>query len=288
MSLLDPKLQAFMAIVRCGTVHAAAKQLGITQTGTTQRIRTLEQNLSVTLFIRSRTGMRLSHEGETLLRYCERAIELEGLIMGDVSGPGPQAAVSITLAGPTSIMSSRVLPNCLGLYQEFPQLVLNYRMDDQENRVEILKKGTVQLAILPPQDVTLEMDSKLLRPDRYILVAGAQWKKRRTLDIIKHERMIDFYESDNTTKAYLKQFDLLEHARPDRIFANTNFAVVNLIKSGIGYGALTQEVAATDIAAGGLVVLNQKKVFDDPQALAWYPRREMPRYFKRIIECVSR
>ncbi len=288
MSLLDLKLQTFVAIVRSGTVHGAAKNLGITQTGATQRILALEKQLSVTLFIRSRTGMKLSHEGETLLRYCERAIDLEGSIMGGISGQSTQSTVSVTLAGPTSIMSSRVLPNCLGLYQEFPQLVLNYRMDDQENRVGILKKGIVQLAILPPQDVTLEMDSKLLRPDRYVLVAGHQWKKRRTLDIIKNERMIDFYESDNTTKDYLKHYGLLEHARPDRVFANTNFAVVNLIKSGIGYGTLTQEVAATDIANGGLIVLNQKQVYEDPQALAWYPRREMPRYFRRIIECVGR
>lgn len=288
MSLLDPKLQAFLAIVSSGTVHGAAKTLGITQTGTTQRIRALEKQLSTTLFIRSRTGMKLSHEGEALLRYCESAIELEGLAMGEISGKSAQGCVSVTMAGPTSIMSSRIIPNCLKLYQEFPQLVLSYRLDDQENRVEILKKGIVQLAILPPQEVTLEMDSRLLKPDRYILVASSKWKKRRTQDIVKEERMIDFYESDNTTKEYLKHFSLLEFARPDRIFANTNFALVNLIKNGIGYGSLTQEVAAEAIAEGELMVLNQKQVYEDPQALAWYPRREMPRYFKRIIECVSR
>jgi DNA-binding transcriptional LysR family regulator len=38
----------------------AAKKLGITQTGATQRIKALEHSLGVTLFTRSRSGMRLT------------------------------------------------------------------------------------------------------------------------------------------------------------------------------------------------------------------------------------
>lgn len=287
MSLLDLKLQAFMAISKVGTVHGAAKSLNISQTGVTQRIRTLEKQLSTTLFIRSRSGMKLSHEGHALLRYCQNVSDLEGQILSEISGTQNQSTVHITLAGPTSIVSSRIIHSCLGIYKEFPQLVLSYRLDDQENRSELLKKGIVQLAILSPQDVTLEMDSKMLRPDKYVLVAGAMWKSRKTVDVIKNERMIDFYETDDTTKNYLKKFDLLKIAKADRIFANTNYSLIALLKAGIGYGTLTQEVAATDLASGELIALNQKQVFEDPQALAWYPRKEMPSYFKRIIESIK-
>ncbi|HTL13188.1 MAG TPA: LysR family transcriptional regulator, partial [Bdellovibrionota bacterium] len=68
MSLLSPQLQAFSAIVRTGTVHGAARQLGLTQTGVTQRIRALENTLSATLFVRSRKGMSPTSEGEALWR----------------------------------------------------------------------------------------------------------------------------------------------------------------------------------------------------------------------------
>ena len=60
MSLLSPPLEAFVAIVRSKTVISAAKDLGLTQTGVTQRIRVLETQLRTTLFIRSRSGMRLT------------------------------------------------------------------------------------------------------------------------------------------------------------------------------------------------------------------------------------
>jgi LysR family transcriptional regulator (chromosome initiation inhibitor) len=78
MSLLSPNLKAFAAIVRQGTVHGAAQGLYLTQTGVTQRIRALEKELGTTLFLRSRKGMRLTQEGEALLRYCKGAEDLEG------------------------------------------------------------------------------------------------------------------------------------------------------------------------------------------------------------------
>ena len=286
MSLLDPRLQAFVSVAKIGTVHGAAHQLRLTQTGVTQRIRALEKQLSSSLFIRSRSGMKLSHEGEALFRYCQNALELEGKVLSEILG-SEQSAVNLTLAGPTSIVSSRIIPSCIPLYQEFPNLILNYRLDDQENRVELLKKGLVQLAILSPPEVTLEMDSKMLKPDKYILVASAQWKNRKTSEVIKNERIIDFYETDLTTQNYLKEFDLLSQARPDRVFANTNFALISLLKAGVGYATLTQEVAANDLARGELIALNQKQIFEDPQALAWYPRKEMPLYFSRIVESIK-
>lgn len=287
MSLLDPRLQAFFEVAIVGTVHGAAKSLNITQTGVTQRIRALEKQLSTTLFTRSRSGMKLSHEGEALYRYCMNALDMEGQVISEISGNQNKAAVNVILAGPTSIVSSRIISSCLSLYKEFPNMILSYQLDDQENRVTLLKKGSVQIAILSPQDVTPEMDSKMLKPDKYILVASSKWKNRKTLDIIRNERIIDFYESHKTTQNYLKKFNLLNEARADRIFANTNYALISLIKAGIGYGTLTQEVAAHDIARGELIPLNQKQIFEDPQALAWYPRKEMPQYFSRIIESIK-
>ena len=52
MSLLSPPLEAFWAVVRKGTVQDASYILGITQTGVTQRIRSLEKQLKTTLFTR--------------------------------------------------------------------------------------------------------------------------------------------------------------------------------------------------------------------------------------------
>src|SRR5437762_1952438 len=103
MSLLDPRVEAFYVVAKTGTVQASAKKLNITQTGVTQRIRSLEKQLSTTLFTRSRLGMRLTSEGEALFRYCEGASSLEGFTLSRIQGDSSLSPVSISIAGPTSI-----------------------------------------------------------------------------------------------------------------------------------------------------------------------------------------
>jgi LysR family transcriptional regulator (chromosome initiation inhibitor) len=91
MRLLDPRLKAFLKISQIGTVFGSADSLGLTQTAVTQRIRSLENELGITLFTRSRKGMRLTLEGQALLQYCKGAEELEGAVFSKVSGGNQQA-----------------------------------------------------------------------------------------------------------------------------------------------------------------------------------------------------
>jgi DNA-binding transcriptional LysR family regulator len=68
--LTNPLLEAFEAVVRLGTTHAAAQELRITQTAITQRIKALEEGLSLTLFLRSRRGMSITDEGKALRNFA--------------------------------------------------------------------------------------------------------------------------------------------------------------------------------------------------------------------------
>lgn len=95
MSLLSPQLEAFQAVAENKTVHGAAKTLGLTQTGVTQRIRTLEGSLGTTLFVRSRRGMLMTNEGEALLRYCLASRDLEGPVLAQIQHAGKKSTIDI-------------------------------------------------------------------------------------------------------------------------------------------------------------------------------------------------
>lgn len=287
MSLLDPRLQAFVSIVRNHTVHGAAKELKLTQTGVTQRIRALESQLGVTLFTRSRRGMMLTQEGEALNRYCMGAGDLEGLALNQILGAGRSSAIRVNISGPTSIMTSRIVPSCISLYEKFPALFLNFEMNDSETRVSQLRQGLAHLVIIPPEQVANEMDSKMLKADQYVLVGSPKWKNRKIAEIVKNERMIDFYESDQTTFKYLKKFSLFQDSIHDRLFANNNDAIVRLFSAGVGYGTLTLEVALPHVERGEIIVLNSRMTLEDSQALAWYPRPKVPAYFKAVIDSIK-
>ncbi|MGZ3768596.1 MAG: LysR family transcriptional regulator [Bdellovibrio sp.] len=287
MSLLNQNLQAFMAIVQQTTVHGAAKQLNLTQTGVTQRIRALEGELKTTLFLRSRKGMKLTSEGEALLRYCKGAEDLEGQVFSQINGAGQEKPVYISIIGPTSIMTSRIVDQCCNLYSEWPNLNLNFIINDTTDRLNLVRSGKASFAIVSPEEVPNEMDSKMLKPEKYNLVASPKWKGRKLVEILDQERVIDFSESDQTSINYFKKFDFLSKLQNPRLFVNNNEALIKLFCQGVGFGTLTQEIAKPYLDSGKLITLNGGAVMEEPLALTWYPRPEMPKYFSSIIKCIK-
>lgn len=286
MSLLSPNLVAFMAIVKYKTVHAAADSIHLTQTAVTQRIRSLEAQLKATLFIRTRRGMVLTQEGEALLRYCFAAKSLEGEALAHIQKTGLETDVSLTISAPTSIMRSRIVPNCLPIIKKFPHLLIHFDVDDLDGRDEKLRAGLADLVILREEDLRPEMQYKTLHPEEYVLVCSAKWKKRRLKDIIQHERIIDFDESDKITFDYLKQYDLFEHANHSRYFVNRTENLALLVSEGIGYTTLAKEFAKPYVRDHELIILNQEKSLNIPQALAWFDRPEPPKYFSAVVNAI--
>ena len=287
MSLLSPQLEAFLAIVKHKTVHAAAASIHLTQTAVTQRIRSLEMRIGTTLFIRTRRGMVLSPDGEVLLRYCHTVKDLEGVALAQIKGAGMTTDIQICLSGPTSIMRSRIIPQCIPVMKKFPHLLMHFDINDVENRTKSLRSGETQFAILSPEDIAPEMMSKVLRPERYVLVCSSDWKKRKTRDIIKSERIIDYDPVDQMTYHYLKYFNLFDLARHDRHFVNRTDALAMLLAAGCGYGVLTYEFSKPYIESKQLIVMNSGDLYENKIALAWYERHEPPKYFTSIIDAIG-
>ncbi|MET9426923.1 MULTISPECIES: LysR family transcriptional regulator [unclassified Streptomyces] len=64
-------LRYFLAVVRAGTVSAAAQELRISQPSLSQQIRRLEQRVGAALFIRSSRGVELTAGGRAFLREIQ-------------------------------------------------------------------------------------------------------------------------------------------------------------------------------------------------------------------------
>ena len=272
-----------MAIIKYKTVHGAAKEIGLTQTGVTQRIRALERQLKATLFTRSRRGMRPTQEGETLIRYCKRIEELEGEFLSSLLG-NKQVRLSIT--GPSSLMRSRLIPATKQLVSRFPNILLTFNIDDRGAGLFDLKRGEADFAILARQEVPNELDSKLLRPEEYMLVAPYSWRNRPIVDIIRQEHIIDFNPQDQQTFDYLKKYRLFKLINKERHFVNNLDALTYLVIQGQGYTVLTFESIKPLVEQKELCLLNQGQSLKAEFALTWYPRPEMPKYFKEFTQLI--
>jgi DNA-binding transcriptional LysR family regulator len=89
------KYRAFLAVMECGSFTAASKKLGLTQSGVSHAVSSLEKELGFPLLRRSRVGIRPTEEGEKLLlpvknvlrgceELCQTAAGIRGLNLGTI------------------------------------------------------------------------------------------------------------------------------------------------------------------------------------------------------------
>jgi DNA-binding transcriptional LysR family regulator len=170
---------------------------------------------------------------------------------------------------------------------KWPRLNINFVIDDSDDRTSLLKNGLADIVALYPNQVALEFDSKLVKPDEYLLVCHPSWKDRSISEILGEERLFSFHENDPTSLNYLKTYNLLKFLKRPRMFVNENLALTKLLTSGVGCGILIKEIAAPLLKDKMLIALNEGKSMKEPMAFAWYPRQQMLPYFKDVLEALK-
>ncbi len=75
-SMLLTHLESFIEVARTGNVSRAAQVLFLTQPALTARLKSLESDLGVELFVRSARGMKLTDAGRAFLPYAQRTLGL--------------------------------------------------------------------------------------------------------------------------------------------------------------------------------------------------------------------
>src|ERR1700704_5780588 len=69
-------IRCFLTVVESGGFTQASKRLHVTQSGITLKIKRLEEQLNCRLFRRTTKPLELSHQGEVVLGYARRLLDL--------------------------------------------------------------------------------------------------------------------------------------------------------------------------------------------------------------------
>ena len=231
--------------------------------------------------------MQLTAEGEALLHFVKSSSEIEGMALSKIQRAAKDSIIEVSISGPSSILRSRVIPNLVSLKSRFPLMRYRFDLSDTENNVDKLKTGFCDFAILEHHHVTREMDSKIIKAERYCLYGPASWKRRLLPEILKAETIIDFNHEDLMTFNLLEKYKLKNLTKKERHFANNTDALASMITGGLGFSVLADEYAAPFVKRCELIKLNEDYFYDFKIALAWYPRHEKPEYFQAIINSLK-
>jgi DNA-binding transcriptional LysR family regulator len=103
-------LRVLVETARGGTLTAAAGALGVTPAAASAMLKRLESRLGARLFERSTRAMRLTPQGQTLLDYAQRALELLQEGEAQVGRDSGALVGTVRVAAPSDLTRSVLLP----------------------------------------------------------------------------------------------------------------------------------------------------------------------------------
>lgn len=125
----------------------ASKKLYISQSAVSQSVKSLEKKLNQILFIRSTKQVRLTPEGEILLRHVEPAINLikhgEASLLESNAGGG-----QIRIGASDTICRYFLVPYLERFHKEFPGTHIKVTNATSVRCVELLESGQVDLIVV--------------------------------------------------------------------------------------------------------------------------------------------
>src|SRR5882762_7284432 len=110
--------RCFLTVVESGGFTQASKRLHVTQSGITLKIKRLEEQLNCRLFRRTVKPLELSPEGETVLGYAHRLLDLNQEMVERVTKPKKEGVLRL---GVVDHFGPQLLPIWLAEFREsFP------------------------------------------------------------------------------------------------------------------------------------------------------------------------
>ncbi len=146
--MLLKQIEAFVEVVRCGTVSRAAEVLGVTQPALTARLHALEREIRQVLFVRSGRGVRLTDAGRVFQPHAERALMAVADGRSAIADLASGRAGKLVI-GATGSVSSYVLPKVLKRFRtEHPLVELTVKTGHSEQVLNMVRSELVELAII--------------------------------------------------------------------------------------------------------------------------------------------
>ena len=144
------RYEVFMKVIDCGSFTGAARELNYTQSAVSQMVHTLEEELGAVLLLRSRTGIRLTADGEEYLPYI-RAICLAHRDLKNKYNELQGLSGGIIRIGTFASVSRNWLPRLMSDFKEiYPGVQFQLFQGEYTHIGKWLWEGTVDFGFINP------------------------------------------------------------------------------------------------------------------------------------------
>jgi LysR family transcriptional regulator (chromosome initiation inhibitor) len=247
------QLDALVAIADHGSFEAAARQLHITPSAVSQRIRALEAAAGQVLVSRA-TPCRPTQQGEWLVRLGRQT----RLLYDEAS----HALTSVgTVELPVAVNADSLATWFRDVFAEvasWEATAISLHVEDQAYSQKLLRSGDVLAAVTSDPEAVQGCSVEPLGALRYVPAAAPaladRWRRERSPDWAAMPCML-FGAKDELQQDLLRRHGI---TRPPpvvhRVPSTADFYAA--VRAGLGWGMLPEQQARADLAAGELTRLS--------------------------------
>lgn len=250
----------FVAVGRCLSFTAAAKQLSMSPSAASQAVRNLEERLGTLLLQRTTRSIRLTDAGSDFLAAIAPALDQLERATQDTKARSLEPSGRLRLILPRAAFEWRIAPLLKDFLAAYPNIVVELAVEGRLDDIVVrgVDAGIRYGPLLEPDMVAV----KIAGSSESIVVASPAYlsshpKPSQPSDLTNHVAIIGCRERPG----YLIPWDLqrgketLQVLPTARVIVQDLVSEIELVVRGIGIGCVPSRVVADQLQTGKLIRL---------------------------------
>jgi DNA-binding transcriptional LysR family regulator len=252
----------FNCVSEAGNISKAAKQLYISQPAVSKSIQSLEDNLGVTLFIRSSRGVKLTDEGKLLYDYTKSAFETLKCGEDNLRHVHDLGIGHLRIGASTTLCKYLLLPYLNGFVKENPHIKITIDNQSSSHTMKLLENNALDLGLIAkPEQEGFHFIS--LGPIEDIFVATKTYLDNLALrenngDIFSCANIM-LMDKENVSRKYIDDYFKTNSIEPKNILEISNMdLLIEFAKTSLGVACVIKEFVKKELEEGTLIQLPLK------------------------------
>lgn len=250
-------LAVFAAVVQQGSMSSAARQLGMTPSAISQRVRALEAAHGVTLLHRSTRKLQLTEVGARVHAHCVAVVQAAEQAREQMQRSRDTLEGELRLSAPVGF-ARHVAPALAPLLAEHPALKLRLLVDD---RMIDLIDARIDLALRAGRLADSSWVARRLCSFGWALCAAPAYLAARGVphqpaDLLGHEWIGHETGAAGFPVELQREGEAAQRVRVEpRIVSNNQLTIGQMCAAGLGLALLVRPDAEDDLRTGRIVPL---------------------------------
>lgn len=284
----------FYIVAKEGSISASANILFISQPAITFQIKKLEEQLGVSLFTRTKHGMRLTDEGKVLFKYVKNGIENISNGENALSNLKNLDSGTIRIGVSTTICRNILMPYLEKFHEKYPNIDIQINNNISNNLIKELRNGNLDILILfSPSTENKDLIITKVKEVQDIFVGNKKYydllDKNNNLNNLKSYPLI-FPNSSSNSRTYLNKY--LKENNVDlkpKLEVVSYSLIVDLIKAGFGIGYVTKEFIKDELDNKSLYEIKITPSIPKRTIVIATMDKKEPNYsVKKLIEMINK